>query len=154
VAAGQSIGRLSRSSQWWVGDWLLYGGARWGEKYVHAAQITRYDVKSLRNMAWVASRITHDRRRSELSFSHHALVAMFDHDEQERWLAYAVTNRMACSDLRLALKAACRTGDDAGQAAPSPHAAPIAASEVTCPRCGAQLAPTLLAQYGSSGAEQ
>jgi hypothetical protein len=150
VVAGQSIGRLSRSSQWWVGDWLLYGDTRWGEKYAHAARITRYDVKSLRNMAWVASRITHDRRRSELSFSHHALVAMFDHDEQERWLDYAVTNRMACSDLRVALKAAGRTRGEVAQVTESPKAAPTAAGEVSCPRCGARLTPALLRQHRSS----
>jgi hypothetical protein len=40
---------------------VRYGTARWGEKYAEAARVTGYDVASLRNMAWVASRASEER---------------------------------------------------------------------------------------------
>jgi hypothetical protein len=38
------------------------------------------------NMAYVAGRFAPERRRAELSFSHHAEVAALAPDEQEEWL--------------------------------------------------------------------
>ena len=49
---------MSRVSSWWVGDWLQYGTSKWGEKYSEAARITGYDVKTLRNIVYVAKRFS------------------------------------------------------------------------------------------------
>jgi hypothetical protein len=46
---------MLRGSRWWIGDWLLYGSARWGERYVEASRVTGYEPKSLRNMRYVSS---------------------------------------------------------------------------------------------------
>ena len=54
LATGRRLGAIGRCSQWWIGDWVRYGAARWGEKYAEAARVTGYDIASLRNMAWVA----------------------------------------------------------------------------------------------------
>src|SRR5215469_10901196 len=48
---GRHLGTISRCSQWWIGDWVRYGAARWGEKYSDAARATGYDPRSLANMA-------------------------------------------------------------------------------------------------------
>ena len=47
VEAGRKLGALGRGGQWWVGDWLVYGTFRWGQKYSEAARVTGYESGSL-----------------------------------------------------------------------------------------------------------
>jgi len=47
---------------WWVGDWLNYGEARYGEMYSQAIEITGYASQTLADAKWVASRIEPSRR--------------------------------------------------------------------------------------------
>jgi hypothetical protein len=54
---GRCLGSVSRATGWWIGDWIRYGNARYGEKYETAASATGYDIQSLMNMAYVASRL-------------------------------------------------------------------------------------------------
>jgi hypothetical protein len=130
---GRRIGVLSRGSQWWVGDWLLYGTGRWGEMYAAAAKATGYDPKSLRNYRYVASRVSASLRKDNLTFGHHALVASLDADSQRHWLDRAVHDRLSVEDLRGELRAE-RVGlaEPAEGVAIHPHAGIV----VKCPRCG------------------
>jgi hypothetical protein len=128
---------MSRVSNWWVGDWLQYGSARWGEKYVEAARITGYDVKTLRNIAYVARHFDLSRRRDTLTWSHHAEVAMLDPNEQDKWLDRAVADRLAVADLRIELRRTQRgdkavTCDEKGER----HRADEPSSSLVCPNCG------------------
>jgi hypothetical protein len=100
VSAGRRLGEFGRRNQWWIGDWIRYGNTRWGEKYVDAAKITGYDGKSLRNMAYVASRFDLSRRRDNLNWSHHAELAGLSQDEQDQWLERATHDRLSVADLR------------------------------------------------------
>ena len=86
VSQGRWLGALGRASGWWIGDWIRYGNARYGDRYVDAARVTGYDVQSLRNMAYVAGRFDVSRRREALSLSHHAELAGLPVDDQELWL--------------------------------------------------------------------
>lgn len=135
VIAGRRLGTISRGSQWWVADWMLYGSGRWGEKYVLAAKITGYDSQTLRNMAYVARSVDLSRRRDNLSWSHHAEVSALDPDEQDEWLELASLQGMSVSDLRVALRGA-RRGDRSGSE-DSPVPEPRS-SQVTCPHCHQQ----------------
>jgi hypothetical protein len=83
---GRWLGALGRGSGWWIGDWVRYGNARYGDRYGPAARVTGYDVQSLMNMAYVAGRFEVSRRRDGLSFSHHAEVASLPAEEQDLWL--------------------------------------------------------------------
>lgn len=47
VDAGRKLGAIGRSSQWWIGDWIRYGSAKWGERYSEAAYVTGYDQAKL-----------------------------------------------------------------------------------------------------------
>lgn len=142
VAAGQSLGTMSRCSQWWLGDWIRYGNARFGERYVRAAKVTGYDVQSLMNMVWVASSYEVSRRREKLSWSHHETLASLAEPDQERWLDAACEKRLSVSDLRTELRAAragAPAGDEAGEgllADPGEAAPPPQAGMLRCPRCG------------------
>lgn len=145
VLAGRRLGEVARCSQWWLGDWIRYGTARYGEKYVQAAKLTGYDVSSLRNMAYVASRFPDaSRRRDKLSWSHHAELAASTPMEQDRWLDRAITERLSVADLRLELREA-RKAEAPDAARPDP------ADDVSriCPTCGRELPSS---QRGSTAA--
>jgi hypothetical protein len=129
VRAGQRLGALTRCSQWWLGDWVRYGTGRWGEKYKEASRITGYDVKTLRNIAYVAGAVDVSRRRDNLTWSHHAEVCALDAVEQDRWLDLALTQRMSVADLRIEVRAAERAGNG------SEDRVQAHAKEVTCPAC-------------------
>ena len=75
-----------------------------GEKYVEAAKITGYDVRSLANMASLAGCFEVSRRRDNLTWSHHAVVAALDPEEQNRWLDVAATQRLSVADMRIELR--------------------------------------------------
>jgi hypothetical protein len=138
LATGRRLGAIGRCSQWWVGDWIRYGTARWGEKYVEAARVTGYDVASLRNMAWVASRFDLSLRSDKLSWSHHVLLAPLEPEEQSHWLERAERERLSVADLRLELR-----GFQEREQKPGPAEAEDQegedASVVVCPQCGHRL---------------
>lgn len=131
VRVGHRLGAMDRCSRWLVGDWIRYGTVRWGEKYKEISQITGYDVKTLRNIAYVAGQVDMSRRRDNLSWSHHAEVCALDPEQQDVWLDLAVSQRMSVADLRIEVRSALR----AENATPRP----IAKSKlVTCPECDHQ----------------
>jgi len=135
---GRWLGALARGAGWWVGDWVRYGNARYGERYQLAARITRYDRHSLMNMAYVASRFEMSRRRESLSFSHHAELAAFPVSIQEHWLDRAESKRLSVRALRAELRQETRIER---QAQPGPDGGPTrrtqdAGPEVVCPSCG------------------
>ncbi len=141
VAVGRRFGSVSRCSQWWVGDWVRYGDTRWGERYTEAARITGYDVKSLRNMAYVAVSFRLSRRRDNLTWSHHAELASLTECQQEDWLDRAIADRLSVADLRLERRAWQQAELKAdGCDAPSPRVArrrlDDAGTTFSCPYCG------------------
>jgi hypothetical protein len=108
AAQGRWLGTIARGSGWWLGDWIRYGRARYGDKYRPAAEATGYDVQSLMNMAYVAGRFAPERRRAELSFSHHAEVAGLTPDEQKLWLDRCQARVLSARALRKELRDARR----------------------------------------------
>ncbi len=140
VVAGRKLGAMSRCSQWWLGDWIRYGNARFGERYARATSITGYDAQSLMNMVWVASRFEISRRRENLSWSHHETVASLDHQEQDQWLDLAVDQRLTVSDLRVELRSALRHREDRAQPQRRDDY-PQGSGVVICPNCGHAIPP-------------
>jgi hypothetical protein len=139
LAAGVSLAEFGRVNNWWVGDWIRYGNAQWGEKYTEAARITGLDTKTLRNIAYVASRFDLSRRRDNLTWTHHAEIAALSPELQEEWLERSLALHLSPGDLRLELRAAQRrikaTSGYDEDAAESEYAA----GTVTCPHCGAPI---------------
>jgi hypothetical protein len=152
IRQGRWLGALGRASGWWIGDWIRYGNARYGERYEAAARLTGYDVHSLRNMAYVAAHFEIPRRRAGLSFSHHAELACLPPEEQELWLDRVEAGDLSVRTLRIRLRETRdRVASRAALAEPSrpgaEHSALIgrpirrAMAEVTCPECGHHFAP-------------
>lgn len=138
LATGRRLGAIGRCSQWWIGDWVRYGNARWGEKYAEAARVTGYDVASLRNMAWVSAQFDLSLRSDKLTWSHHVLLAPLEPEAQRRWLDRAHDERLSVADLRLELRASGR-GDrrrpDHSRTAKEAQGGEAA----ICPHCGHKL---------------
>jgi hypothetical protein len=131
---GRRIGLIHRGSDWWIGDWLLYGTAKWGERYSEAAKLTAYDPKSLRNMRYVSSRFELSLRRDDLTWSHHALLASLEPDAQAYWLKRASDERFSVADLRVELRAERHGGCEGAREIPSREAR--RATVIVCPNCG------------------
>jgi hypothetical protein len=98
--------RVNDAVQFWVGDLLEYGEAKWGEKYSQALDTTELHIQTLRNAAWVARQIPPNRRRAALSFSHHEAVAPLDPEQQEYWLKRSEHDNLTRDQLRIAIRQA------------------------------------------------
>jgi hypothetical protein len=87
--AGRQLRGIVNSSAWWLGDWLVYGKEHYRDRYERGILAAGLQYQTLRNYAWVAGRFALCRRRSALSFQHHAEVASLPVDAQDAWLARA-----------------------------------------------------------------
>jgi hypothetical protein len=139
---GRRLGGVSRAVGWWVGDWLRYGNERFGERYVQGARITGYDVQTLMNMVYVASRFEPARRRDQLSFSHHAELAPLEPDAQEHWLARAETEGLSVRCLRQELRRQRSLERPAEPLAHEPAPRASGRPDMVCPQCGCAIEPT------------
>ncbi|MFF5364779.1 LmbU family transcriptional regulator [Streptomyces scabiei] len=115
--AGQRIARLADSSAWCLGDWIIYGESRYTDRYRRAVKAAGLDYQTIRNYAWVARRFDHARRRSELSFQHHAEVAALAPEQQDYWLDQSRRFGWSRNELRKNVRAA-RKGKTAHAEAP------------------------------------
>ena len=116
IPLGREISRLSSSSAWWLGDWLIYGEQTFRGRYGVAVERSGLDYQTLRNYAWVARKVAVSRRRDTLSFQHHVEVAALPEAEQGLWLNRAERLRWSRNELRRQLAAwrsAARQSDGA-----------------------------------------
>jgi len=91
-------------SQFYLGDLLNYAENMLGEVYAQLLDSTKYKLKTLQNMKYVANNILPASRWEELSFSHHAEVAKLEPGLQFSWLQQAHEQQMSVSELRKAIK--------------------------------------------------
>ena len=102
--AGLQISSLINSSVWWLGDWLVYGKDHFADRYQRGVRAAGLQYQTLRNYAWVSRRFELGRRRSGLSFQHHAEVAPLPVHEQEWWLDRAERESWSTKQLRNAIR--------------------------------------------------
>lgn len=113
---GETLGRMERAVQWWIGDWVRFGAHRYGERHAHHIEATGLTYQGINGCQWVASTFELVRRRTNLSWSHHQEVAALeDPSEQDRLLDQAETKGWTRSQLRASVRALRR-----GLAAPPP----------------------------------
>lgn len=98
--AGAQLQKMGRAWQFWCGDWLNYGEARYGEKYTQAISTTDFAKQTLLNVASISKRVPPERRRGALSFSHHEAVAALPPAEQDRFLDEAERDGLTVKRLR------------------------------------------------------
>jgi hypothetical protein len=138
-AVGRRFGEIGRCSQWWLGDWIHYGNARFGERYTRAVKLTGYDSQSLMNMVYVASRFEISRRRESLSWSHHAALAALDVETQEYWLERALADKLSVADLRVELRGRRQALEATVDSHDDNQPPREDAQTVVCPTCGGRV---------------
>jgi hypothetical protein len=138
IQLGRQLGRVGRSVNWWIGDWLRYGAGRYGETYTQAAHVTGYDVHTLENIVYVAGRFDFARRREQLSWSHHSALASLEDAEQDHWLELAQLKHLSVHDLRTEIRGSRRlAGGPETERGRHRTPAPRAREKATlvCPQC-------------------
>ena len=101
---GTMLRRLDASIQWLIGDWMAFGERQYNKTYAQVAEATGYEEKTLYQYAWVASKVNFSVRTEKLSFTHHQLVAHLATEEQQRWLEWAVENKVSVAQMRKAMR--------------------------------------------------
>jgi hypothetical protein len=102
--AGQSLLRMGRAYQWWIGDWILYGEKHYGDRYTEAVDVTGLEYSTLRDIVWVCRAVDLSCRHDNLSWALHKEVASLPAPQQEEWLDKAAEQRMTRERLRSALR--------------------------------------------------
>ena len=119
---GKTLRRVQGCVMWWIGDWVRWGEAQYGEKYSQALDETDYAYGTIANSVWVCGQIEASRRREELSFGHHQEVAKLEAGLQNSWLKMAVDEKWSVKDLRAAMKGKVKEEEQ----------------ECICPKCSAK----------------
>jgi hypothetical protein len=99
----KGLQRIHRSILWILGDALVYGEERFGQRF--SQEIGEYSEQTLLNAMWVSTRVEPIRRLMALSWSHHQQVASLEPDEQSRFLELAIEKKLAVHELRKAIQA-------------------------------------------------
>ena len=99
-----AAGGLGDTARWWLGDLLLFGDSRYGEKAAQAFHAARLSERQLGRYRYVAERVARSRRRENLPFSYHEEVAPLAPGEQELLLVRAEENRWPRETLREAVR--------------------------------------------------
>jgi hypothetical protein len=97
---GWALGQLRDQSAWGLGEWLLAGEKLFPDRYSQAIEITGRSKGGLMNIVSVARRVPRRRRRNELTFGHHEVVAKLSPKEQIEWLALAVERKLTVEEFR------------------------------------------------------
>lgn len=113
---GNIFGRWRDMSSWALGDWLLFGEGVYGERYAQAVEATRRSKATLQDYARVALLIPRSRRRVELTFHHHRLVAKaaMQPAEQDRWLDEAIERGWSVEEMAGAMHSIQPDGSGGG----------------------------------------
>jgi hypothetical protein len=101
---GLKLKRINSGIQFWLGDWLKYGEANYGDMYTQALDETDYTNGSLRNIVYVCNQIEMSRRRDNVSFSAHAEVASLEPELQDKALDGIQENNLSFRDARSFVK--------------------------------------------------
>lgn len=91
------LGRASRSLQFVVGDWLVYGYSLFGtdgfpdkqvpqEVYRIAAERTGMDISTLQRCAYVSRHVPRALRHERLSWDHHWVLARLPEEKIRGWV--------------------------------------------------------------------
>lgn len=106
MAAGRTLQQIDASINFWLGDWILYGEAKWGERYAQAIEVTGWRYDRLARAKWVASKCPSWLRSQNLSWTCHLNVAHLPPGEQKEWLDKAEADGLSSAELKQAIKAA------------------------------------------------
>lgn len=103
-ALGKNIKMADRAVQWWIGDWLNFGEAKYGEMYAQAMDEHDLAYQTLQDYKYVASKVQLSVRTDNLTFMHHKMVAALPPPQQTEWLDKAEDEGWSAKELRKQIK--------------------------------------------------
>lgn len=92
--------RMETAFQFAIGDALLYGESKFGEKYSQAMDATGLSYQSLANMVWVSRHVPMSNRVDGVSWTHHRVIASVDPTDQRLLLEMARDSSMSATSLQ------------------------------------------------------
>lgn len=95
----KTLVRLETAFQFAIGDALIYGETQYGEKYSQAMDATGLSYQSLANMVWVSKHVPIPNRVSDLSWTHHRVIASVEQQDQRPMLEWARDKKLSAADL-------------------------------------------------------
>jgi hypothetical protein len=114
-----AVGGVRESSKWWQGDLLLVGESKYKEKYAQALDQSSAEYGTLRNIAYVAGKFTPERRRPELTWSHHQAAAGVPSEVADNILGQAEEADWSVAQVRMAVREWKEEQDNAKDATPA-----------------------------------
>lgn len=157
AAIGETLQRMDRSIQWWLGDWYRHGEEHFGEDAPQGLPDDHYALRTIQNAAWVVGQVDWEIRRSDLTYSHHVEVAKSDlaRDDKIDLLADAADEGWSVRDLRQAVRARLHGdmgGDGDGDAAYSARTIAAALNKLL-PIPAAVVGRVLAESHGATGVD-
>ncbi len=104
-SVGFNLAKVGKAMQWWIGDWVNYGGKRYGDTYKAAIDATGMSLGAVQNIASVCRSFETSRRREHLSFKHHVEVWSLEPGQQNELLDRAESESLSCAKLRELVRA-------------------------------------------------
>ncbi|MEJ5975966.1 hypothetical protein WG901_04925 [Novosphingobium sp. PS1R-30] len=103
-AVGAELANRAKKLNWWIGDWWAAGHHRYGDRARLAARgLFGKEFKTLANIASVCRAFEPDRRREQLSWSHHAEAAALSPNAADMLLDLAERDKMSKAQVRAAV---------------------------------------------------
>ena len=117
VGAWAFAKRANRSAGFWLADLMRYARKRpdWAGKLSQLIDHTGLSAKTVKNIEAVGA-IPPSRRRDDVEFGHHEVVAPLEPEEQVAWLERAAEHGWNVRELRMEIRAAKRRKVIEGQA--------------------------------------
>jgi hypothetical protein len=108
VAVGVALSGIKDAAQWGIGAWLAHGENFMGENFSQYAEVLGISEVSKLQYIRIHLRIAPERRRAELSWSHHRAVAPLDPEDQSRFLQMAIDQNWSKGELEDAIRTELR----------------------------------------------
>lgn len=96
----RAAGEIKRAMSFVIGDLLLFGSARYGERYSQGMDATGLAYSTLSTYVYVCEHVPQSRRRQALGFGHHKAVAALEPADQKKWLDKAEEEGLTREQLR------------------------------------------------------
>lgn len=92
-AAYSFYDRIHERGKWWLGDAVKFAEGKWPDRYTQAIEITGLSYSRLTTIVSVCNRIEPSRRRKELNFGMHELVAYLPYQKADYLLDRAIKEK-------------------------------------------------------------
>ena len=99
INLGAYLQPMGSAIQWWYADWYRYLEGKEADRALEMGVKLGYTPGAIKKWSWVAEVFPPERRRANLSYTHHRQVAALSEKEQDRLLELAERKEMSVQTL-------------------------------------------------------